>query len=303
MPVRFSLEMSQEQLFMRMLTSEARIDAHRFRTGYLNEKDYGRLSHALGTLAEARVAFEVPRGAEREERLASVLEVVYLVFNEGYAATAGDDWTRPDLTNEAIRLSRMLSDLAPDEPEVHGLQALLELQGSRIPARIDRDGAPVLLDDQDRSRWDELLIRRGLGALAHAQTLAARGAPVGRYFLQASIAAEHARAQTPGDTRWPRIAQLYDVLARAAPGPVVEVNRAVAHGRAHGPEAGLAILDAVAPDALADTALLPSVRGDLLERLGQLGDAAASFDRAAGLTRNAGERALLERRAALCRGN
>ena len=258
-----------------------------------------RISRAKKTLAGAE--FELPTGAERTARLDDVMAVIYLVFNEGYVATAGDDWTRPDLANEAIRLSRMLSELAPDEPEVHGLQALLELQGSRIGARMDADGAPVLLDDQDRGRWDELLIRRGLTALARAQALAARGTPVGRYFLQASIAAEHARALTPADTDWSRIAQLYDVLAQAAPGAVVEVNRAVAHGRAHGPDAGLGILDAIAADTLADSALLPSVRGDLLERLGEPAAAAAAFEDAAALTRNAGERALLVRRAERCR--
>lgn len=258
-----------------------------------------RISRAKKTLAGAE--FELPTGAERTERLDDVMAVIYLVFNEGYVATTGDDWTRPDLAAEAIRLSRMLAGLAPDQPEVHGLQALLELQGSRIPARTDTSGAPVLLDDQDRGRWDQLLIRRGLAALARGRGLAARGVPVGRYFLQASIAAEHARAATPGDTDWQRIAGLYDVLAQAAPGPVVEVNRAVAHGRAHGPEAGLAVLDAIAPDALDGSALVPSVRGDLLDRLDQPLAAAAAFEEAAGLTRNTGERALLERRAADCR--
>lgn len=192
----------------------------------------------------------------------------------------------------------MLSALAPDEPEVLGLQALLEIQGSRTAARLDDAGVPVLLEAQDRSRWDRLMIRRGLAALRAAEDLATRGTPVGRYFLQASIAAQHALAARAEDTDWRRIAALYDVLARAAPGPVVEVNRAVAHGRAHGPEAGLAVLDAVAPDALGDSALVPSVRGDLLERAGRHEEAAVAFEEAAGRTRNAGERTVLERRAA-----
>ena len=226
------------------------------------------------------------------------MAVVYLIFNEGYTATAGDDWMRPDLAAEAVRLARMLSTLAPDEPEVLGLQALLEIQGSRTAARLDDDGVPVLLEAQDRSRWDRLMIRRGLAALRAAEDLASRGAPVGRYFLQASIAAQHALAARAEDTDWRRIAGLYDVLAQAAPGPVVEVNRAVAHGRAHGPEAGLAVLDAVAPDALGDSALEPSVRGDLLERAGRHDEAAAAFEQAAGRTRNAGERTVLERRSA-----
>ncbi len=237
-------------------------------------------------------------GAERTERLDDVMAVVYLVFNEGYTATAGEEWMRPELTHEAIRLARMLAELMPDEPETHGLQALLELQASRAAARVDADGRPVLLDDQDRSRWDELLVRRGLVALSRAEGLAALGRPVGRYYLQAAIASRHARAATPQDTDWGAIARLYDVLAEAAPGPVVEVNRAVAHGRAFDPQAGLAILDDLPAGALAGSHLLPSVRGDLLARAGRHGDAAESFREAASLTGNVSERAVLLARAA-----
>lgn len=256
-----------------------------------------RISRAKRTLSEAHADFELPTGEERSKRLDDVMAVVYLIFNEGYAATAGDDWMRPDLATEAMRLARMLAALAPDEPEVLGLQALLELQGSRLPARIGDDGAPVLLEAQDRSRWDQLLIRRGLGALRQAEELAARGTPVGRYFLQASIAAEHARAGRAEETDWRRIAALYDVLARAAPGPIVEVNRAVAHGRAFGPDAGLAVLGAVDAGALGESPLLLSVRGDLLEQAGAHAEAADDFAAAAALTRNAGERTVLTRRA------
>lgn len=262
-----------------------------------------RISRAKKTLTEAGAELELPTGAERTQRLDDVMAVVYLVFTEGYVATAGDDWTRPDLVAEAIRLARLLAGQAPDEPEVHGLQALLELQGSRLPARTDAQGAPVLLDDQDRSRWDELLVRRGLAALRRAEEIAARGVPVGRYYLQAAIAAEHAKAATAAATDWPRIARLYDVLADAAPGPVVEVNRAVAHGRAFGPDAGLAVLARLPADALRDSPLLPSVRGDLLERAGRYAEAAAAFDEAARRTRNGDERTLLERRAATARGS
>ena len=261
-----------------------------------------RISRAKKTLTEAGAQLELPTRAERTARLDDVMAVIYLVFTEGYVATAGDDWTRPDLAQEGIRLARLLAAVAPDEPEVHGLQALLELQGSRLPARTDADGTPVLLDDQDRSRWDQLLIRRGIAALARAEVIAARGVPVGGYSLQAAIAAVHARSATAADTDWTRIARLYDVLAAAAPGPVVEVNRAVAHGRAAGPAAGLAILDAIAPGDLRDSPLEPSVRGDLLERAGRHAEAAEAFDEAARRTRNAGERALLERRAATNRG-
>ncbi|MFL6160310.1 MAG: RNA polymerase sigma factor [Marmoricola sp.] len=256
-----------------------------------------RISRAKKTLTEARAEFELPTGAEREKRLDDVMAVIYLIFNEGYSATAGDDWMRPELANEAMRLARMLAHLAPEEPEVHGLQALLEIQGSRMPARTDADGQPVLLDDQDRSRWDQLLIRRGLGALQAAELLAARGAPVGRYDLQAAIASQHAKAATPADTDWRQIAILYDVLAQAAPGPVVEVNRAVAHGRAFDPGAGIAVLEAIDPAALGDSPMLPSVHGDLLERAGLHSAAAEAFTEAARRTRNEGERTLLERRA------
>jgi RNA polymerase sigma factor (sigma-70 family) len=256
-----------------------------------------RISRAKRTLSEAHAAFELPVGAERVSRLDDVMAVIYLIFNEGYTATAGEDWMRPDLAEEAMRLARMLADLAPDEVEVLGLQALLEIQGSRIPARLDEHGVPVLLEAQDRTRWDRLLVRRGLAALQRAERLAARGHAVGRYFLQASIAAQHARAATAEDTNWRRIAALYDVLARAAPGPVVEVNRAVAHGRAFGPDAGLAVLAALPPDALGDSPLVPSVRGDLLERAGLAAEASEAFTEAAGRTRNVSERELLLRRA------
>ena len=256
-----------------------------------------RISRAKRTLTEARAQLELPTGAERTARLDDVMAVVYLIFNEGYAATAGDDWMRPDLAAEATRLARMLADLAPDEPEVLGLQALLELQGSRTAARLSPDGTPVLLEAQDRSLWDELMIRRGLAALRAASRLAATGTPVGRYFLQASIAAEHATASRAEDTDWDRIAALYDVLAQAAPGAVVEVNRAVAHGRAHGAAAGLAVLDAVDTSRLGASPLLPSVRGDLLERAGRHAEAGDAFAEAASRTRNQGERGVLLRRA------
>jgi RNA polymerase sigma factor (sigma-70 family) len=261
-----------------------------------------RISRAKKTLARSGAEFELPTGAERTERLDDVMAVIYLIFNEGYSATAGEDWMRPDLTNEAMRLARMLSTLAPDEPEVLGLQALLELQGSRMTARLDEHGGPVLLEAQDRGRWDQLLIRRGMAALRQAEQLAARGTPVGTYFLQASIAAQHAQAARAEDTDWRRIADLYDVLADAAPGPVVEVNRAVAHGRAFGPDAGLAVLaelDELDTSALSRSPLIPSVRGDLLERAGWHADAAEAFAEAASLTRNEGERAVLHRRTEL----
>jgi len=256
-----------------------------------------RISRAKKTLSAAHAEFELPTGPERTRRLDDVMAVIYLIFNEGYTATAGADWMRPDLAHEATRLARMLAALAPDEPEVLGLQALLEIQGSRMAARLDEEGAPVLLEAQDRTRWDQLMVRRGLSALQRAEVLAASGKPVGRYFLQASIAAQHARAQRAEDTDWRRIADLYDVLAEAAPGPVVEVNRAVAHGRAYGPAAGLAVLEAADTAALGDSPLVPSVRGDLLERAGLHAQAGAAFAEAAALTRNEGERAVLQRRA------
>lgn len=257
-----------------------------------------RIVRAKRTLAEAAVPFEVPHGAERAERLASVLEVIYLVFNEGYAATAGEDWIRPELCAEALRLARVLAELSSGEPEAHGLVALLEIQASRLRARVGPDGAPILLLDQDRSRWDPLLIRRGLAALARAEALGGAARP---YALQAAIAACHARAPTAAATDWSRMAGLYDVLARVAPSPVVELNRAVAHGMAFGPAAGLALADALRDDrALAGYHLLPSVRGDLLVKLGRDAEARAEFERAAEMTHNARERALLLDRAARC---
>ena len=250
-----------------------------------------RISRAKRQLAEHRASIEMPVGAERQARLGDVMAVVYLIFNEGYAASSGTTWTRPELCLEAMRLARILTHLVPDEPEVHGLQALLELQGSRLHARRDADGRPVLLEDQDRRRWDQLLVRRGLAALAEAERLGLAGRPVGTYVLQAAIAACHARARRPEDTDWAEIARLYDVLATAAPGAVVELNRAVAHGRAHGAEAGLAVLAAVEGDpALTGSHLLPAVRADLLERAGRRSEAAAAFRDAAALTRNDDER-------------
>ncbi len=261
-----------------------------------------RISRAKKTLAEAHAEFELPTGQDRVKRLDDVMAVIYLIFNEGYSATAGEDWMRPDLADEAMRLARILSALAPDEPEVLALQALLEIQGSRMRARLDEHGEPVLLEDQDRAEWDQLLIRRGLTALRQAEQLAARGKPVGKYFLQASIASHHARAKRAADTNWRQIAFLYDALAQAAPGAVVEVNRAVAHGRAFGPDAGLAILAELDEAALGDSPLLPSVRGDLYERAGRHADAAGAFTEAAARTRNKGEHALLRRRAEENRG-
>ena len=255
-----------------------------------------RISRAKKILAEAHAEFELPIGAERTRRLDDVMAVIYLIFNEGYTATAGEDWMRPVLTDEAVRLARMLAALAPDEPEVLGLQALLELQGSRTAARVDADGGPVLLEDQDRDAWNRLMIRRGLAALSRAEQLASSGTPIGTYFLQASIAAQHARAMRPEDTNWRRIVALYDLLAEAAPGPVVEVNRAVAHGRAFGPAAGLAVIESLGDGVLAASPLVPSVRGDLLERAGRFAEAGEAFARAAGLTRNQRERALLRDR-------
>ncbi|WP_114423665.1 RNA polymerase sigma factor [Nocardioides houyundeii] len=258
-----------------------------------------RITRAKKTLAEHRVDLEVPVGQERTARLDDVMSVVYLIFNEGYTATSGEDWTRPDLCHEGIRLARMLAVLEPRHPDTHGLQALLELQASRLPARLDADGAPVLLEAQDRVRWDQLLLRHGLAALDRATAVAReREEPIGPITAQAHIAACHARARTAEETDWPRIARWYDALSAAAPGPVVEVNRAVAHGRAHGPDAGLAVLDALAPGALAGSHLLPSVRGDLLARAGRHREAAGAFSAAISLTANEGERSVLRRRRA-----
>ena len=254
-----------------------------------------RIVRAKRTLSTAGVPFEVPRGAERQPRLASVLEVVYLIFNEGYAATAGDDWMRPSLCDEALRLGRTLTGIAPDEPEVHGLLALMELQASRIAARTDTSGRPVLLLEQDRSRWDPLLVHRGLEALARAEAL---GGADGPYALQAALAACHARAATAEATDWPRIVSLYDRLLVVSPSPVVALNRAVAVGMARGPAAALALVDPLLQDgALAGYPWLHSVRGDLLEKLGRRDSARAAFEQAAGLTRNARDRALLLERA------
>ncbi len=257
-----------------------------------------RIVRAKRTLSEARVPFEVPAGAELATRLASVLEVIYLIFNEGYAATAGDHWMRPQLCEEALRLGRILAELAPREPEVHGLVALMEIQASRMHARTGPGGEPVLLLDQNRARWDRLLIGRGLAALDRAEKL---GGALGRYALQAAIAACHARARTADETDWGRIAALYDALAQLAPSPVVELNRAVAVSMAFGPAAGLEIVDRLRDEpALLGYHLLQSVRGDLLAKLGRHDEARVEFERAASLTRNAKERDLLLERAARC---
>ena len=255
-----------------------------------------RIVRAKRTLAAARVPFEVPRGVELAPRRASVLEVIYLIFNEGYSATAGDDWVRPALCEDALRLGRVLAGLAPDDPEVHGLVALMEIQASRLHARVSASGAPILLMDQDRSRWDRMLISRGLAALDRAMSLSA---PLGPYTLQAAIAACHARARAPEDTEWTQITALYDALAQIAPSPVVELNRAVAYSMAFGPAEGVAILDAIAADpALKNYHLLPSVRGALLFKLGRFREARAEFERAASLTANTREKELLLERAA-----
>jgi RNA polymerase sigma factor (sigma-70 family) len=255
-----------------------------------------RIVRAKRTLSEAQVPFEVPTGEDRDARLASVLEVIYLIFNEGYAATAGEDWIRPTLCEDALRLGRLVTDLAPDEAEVHGLVALMEIQSSRTHARVGPSGEAILLLDQDRSRWDQLLIRRGLKALEHAEELDRDRGP---YTLQAAIAACHARARTAEETDWGRIAAIYDELARVSPSPVVELNRGVAHGMAFGPAAGLAIVDPLLDETiLRNYHLLPSVRGDLLVKLGRYDEAKAEFERAASLTRNERERQLLLERAA-----
>ena len=280
-----------------------------------------RIVRAKRALSEARVPFAVPRKEELGARLSSVLEVLYLIFNEGYAATAGEDWMRPALCDEALRLARILAELMPGEAEVHGLAALMEIQASRTRARIGSKGEPILLMEQDRGRWDHLLIHRGLAALARAETLVSspRGRPVpstdgalygaqhfdsagrGLYVLQAAIAACHARARTPEETDWPRIAALYEALAQLAPSPVVELNGAVAIAMAYGPAAGLELVDTLtAEPQLKNYHLLPSVRGDLLMRLGRLDEARAEFECAAALTRNARERALLLERATAC---
>jgi RNA polymerase sigma-70 factor (ECF subfamily) len=269
-----------------------------------------RIVRAKRTLTEKRVPFEVPRGPELAARLSSVLEVIYLIFNEGYSATAGDDWMRPALCEDALRLGRILAELAPREPEVHGLVALMEIQASRSAARTGPSGEPILLMDQNRARWDQLLISRGLAALARSEKARAEklragndGGPEGTYALQAAIAACHARARTPEDTDWAQIVALYAELARLTPSPVVELNRAVALAMAFGPAAGLELVDALTSEpSLENYHLLPSVRGDLLKKLGRTDEARAEFERAAALTRNTRERELLIGRARACGG-
>jgi RNA polymerase sigma-70 factor (ECF subfamily) len=257
-----------------------------------------RIVRAKRALAEAHVPFEMPRANELAARIASVLEVIYLIFNEGYAATAGEEWMRPALCEEALRLGRILAELAPREPEVHGLIALMEIQASRADARVDASGQPIRLLEQDRSRWDQLLIHRGLSALARAEAL---GGTLGPYALQAAVAACHARARAAQDTDWVRIVALYDALAQIAPSPVIELNRAVAISMAFGPHAALEIVDALVADTRLDSYhLLPSVRGDLLEKLGRFDEARTEFTRAAGLAQNARERTLLLGRASSC---
>ncbi|WP_288194667.1 RNA polymerase sigma factor [uncultured Phyllobacterium sp.] len=257
-----------------------------------------RIVRAKRTLSEANIPFEVPRGKDRTERLASVLAVLYLIFNEGYSATTGDDWIRPQLAQEAMRLGRILADLMPDEPEVHGLIALMEIQASRFAARVGPSGEPVLLFDQNRAHWDHLLIRRGLAALERAERL---GTVYGPYGLQAAIAACHARARTAEETDWVRIAALYERLAKLMPSPVVELNRAVALSMAFGPQAGLDLIDLLTGEpSLQAYHLLPSIRGDLLLKLNRPDEARAEFERAANLTRNARERTILLERAASC---
>jgi RNA polymerase sigma factor (sigma-70 family) len=257
-----------------------------------------RIVRAKRTLSDAHVPFEVPRGNEFTSRLSSVLQVIYLIFNEGYAATAGDDWMRPQLCDDALRLGRILAELVPKEPEVHGLVALMEIQASRAGARVSPSGAPILLLDQDRGRWDHVLIGRGLTALKRGERL---GGTPGPYALQAAIAACHARAHAPEETDWKRIASLYEALANLTPSPVIELNRAVAVGMAFGPAMGLDLVDALRSEPSLDSYhLLPSVRGDLLFKLGRFGEASTEFAHAASLTRNTRERALLLDRAAAC---
>jgi RNA polymerase sigma factor (sigma-70 family) len=259
-----------------------------------------RIVRAKRTLAEKHVPFEVPRGVELADRLASVLEVIYLVFNEGYVATAGDDWMRTDLCEDALRLGRILAELMPQEPEVHGLVALMEIQSSRSRARVSPSGEIVRLFDQNRALWDQLLIRRGFAALERAERL---GGARGPYMLQAAVAACHARARTPAETDWPQIVRLYAELAQVMPSPVVELNRAVAVAMAFGPQAGLDLADALAAEpSLAGYHLLPSVRGDFLAKLGRSDEARAEFERAASLTQNRRERELLLERARACAG-
>jgi predicted RNA polymerase sigma factor len=257
-----------------------------------------RIVRAKRTLAEARVPYEVPRGPDRAARITSVVGVIYLIFNEGYSATAGDDWMRPALCEDALRLGRILATLAPDNAEVHGLVALMEIQASRTRARVDAQGEPVLLLDQDRGRWDQLLIRRGLAALSKAEAI---GGSLGPYALQAAIAACHARALRPEETDWARIVALYDALAELTPSPIIELNRAVAISMADGPEAGLDVVETLVDEpALKGYHLLPAVRGDLLFKLGRLDEARGDFERAAFLTQNVRERKLLLDRAAKC---
>lgn len=260
-----------------------------------------RIVRAKRTLAEARVPYEVPRGADRAARITSVLGVIYLIFNEGYSATAGEDWMRPALCEDALRLGRILAGLAPDEAEVHGLVALMEIQASRSRARVGPNGEPILLLDQDRARWDRLLIGRGLAALARAEAI---GGSLGPYALQAAIAACHARALRPEDTDWPRIVALYDALSELTPSPVIELNRAVAISMADGPAAGLDVVETLVDEpALRGYHLLPAVRGDLLVKLGRASEARSEFERAAFMTQNARERHLLLERAAACQGS
>jgi RNA polymerase sigma factor (sigma-70 family) len=257
-----------------------------------------RIVRAKRTLSEAHIPFEVPGAAERATRLAAVLEVLYLIFNEGYAATAGDDVMRPALCEDALRLGRVLAQLTPDDPEVHALVALMEIQASRTKARVGPSGEPILLLEQDRGKWDHLLIRRGLAALDRVEAL---GGSIGNYALQAAIAACHARARTPEETDWKRIAALYDALAQLMPSPVVQLNRAVAIGMAYGPAAGLELVDALTREpALQTYHLLPSMRGDLLEKLGRFSEARDAYERAASLAQNARDRTLLLERAARC---